>query len=109
VLEKAAIECRGEWPFDVGQEQPAIIKVGATTPMTKKTWAERHQIAETELRSVLRVPDPNRTRGKKILVYDDVYTDGHTLNEVARCLRQDGYAAAVCGVTLARQPYRGRS
>ena len=41
-----------------------------------------------------------------VLVYDDVFTDGLTLNEVARALRRVG-ANAVCGVTLCRQPYRG--
>jgi predicted amidophosphoribosyltransferase len=35
-----------------------------------------------------------------------VFTDGLTLNEVARALRRAG-AAAVCGVTLCRQPFGG--
>jgi predicted amidophosphoribosyltransferase len=43
-----------------------------------------------------------------ILVYDDVFTDGHTLYEVARCLKLQGGAADVCGVTLARQIYQGQ-
>jgi len=40
-------------------------------------------------------------------VYDHVYTDGRTLDEVARALRGQGHAGAVCGVTLCRQPWRG--
>ncbi len=42
------------------------------------------------------------------VVYDDVFTDGFTLNEVARCLKNKGNANEVCGVTLARQPWRSR-
>ena len=45
-------------------------------------------------------------QGKHVLVYDDVFTDGLTLNEVARALRRAG-ADEVCGVTLCRQPYGG--
>jgi predicted amidophosphoribosyltransferase len=106
VLETAHIESRGEWPFDIGYERPAIVKTGPTTPMTNKTWHQRHEIATNEIRNVLEIPDPARTNGKTILVYDDVFTDGHTLNEAALCLKIQGGAAEVCGVTLARQIFR---
>jgi hypothetical protein len=39
-----------------------------------------------------------------IVVYDDVFTDGFTLREVARCLIRVGDATVVCSVTLTRQP-----
>ncbi len=106
VLEEAAKYTGDAWPLDVGGP-PAITKLRATTPMTTGDWQARHQIATTELRTALHVPTPERTRGKTILVYDDVFTDGHTLNEVARCLRQQGRARAVSGMTLARQPWKG--
>lgn len=108
VIERAHSESRGEWPFDVGHPKPAIIKTAATTSMTGKKWKERHEIAKNELRPALSVPDPKRTRGKSILIYDDVFTEGHTLNEVARCLRYEGGASEVCGVTLSRQPWGRR-
>jgi hypothetical protein len=74
--------------------------------MTKQSsWKIRDQIASNELRKALSVPDPKRTSGKSILVYDDVFTDGHTLDEVAHCLRLQGEASEVCGVTLTRQPW----
>lgn len=98
----------GGRPFDVGNPR-LIVKTGATTRMMGKTWRERKTIAETELRDALMVPDPSRTYGKSILVYDDVFTDGFTLNEVARCLIEHGGARVVCGVTLARQPWKARS
>lgn len=109
VLETAHIESRGAWPFDVGYKNPVIIKTAATRSMTKsKSWQERDEIAEGELRDALKVTDSKRTDGKNILVYDDVFTDGHTLNEVARCLKMQGGAAEVCGVTLARAHFQPR-
>ncbi len=32
---------------------------------------------------MLRVPDPKRVTGRRVLVFDDVFTEGSTLNEVA--------------------------
>ena len=54
----------------------------------------------------LSIPDPSVTKDQDILVYDDVFTDGFTLREVARALIHDGGAQRVCGVTLTRQPWR---
>jgi predicted amidophosphoribosyltransferase len=56
-----------------------------------------------KIRRALRIPNPSLTRGKRILVVDDVFTEGLNLNEVARALRKDGGAKEVCGLTLARQ------
>ncbi|MGC1184368.1 MAG: ComF family protein [Candidatus Dormiibacterota bacterium] len=110
VLEKAAAEAPPgkSWPFDLATP-PAIIKTGPTEPLTGKTYQQRRDIAEGPFRDALLVPDPGRTRGLTILVYDDVFTDGRTLDEVARSLRLQGGAQAVCGVTLCRQPWRGRA
>lgn len=107
VLEKAAAELSpgSVWPFDL-DGQPALVKTGATDSMTGKTYAQRRSIAEEQLRPVLSLPEPQRVAGKSILVYDDVFTDGRTLSEVARVLRTAG-AARVCGVSLCRQPWRG--
>lgn len=96
------------WPFDI-KNPSAIIKIEKTTPMVQaKTWKERHNIAQTELRAALRIPKVSRIKGKKVLVYDDVFTDGQTLNEVARRLCLEG-ATEVCGVTLARQRFGGKT
>lgn len=107
VLEWAKDWAEGAWPFDL-EEPAAIIKTAPTESMVRKTWKQRYEIAKGPLRDALRLPRPERTRGKRILVYDDVFTDGQTLNEVAGCLRLQGEASWVCGVTLARQPYGGR-
>ena len=73
--------------------------------MVGHTHRERRDIAEGPLRQALLVT--RDVRGLNVLVYDDVFTDGLTLDEVARALRHAG-ANAVCGVTLCRQPFRGQ-
>jgi predicted amidophosphoribosyltransferase len=106
VIAEADALAEGAWPFDTA-ESPVIIKTAATERLAKaKNWHERRAIAQGPLRAALRIPDPSKTRGKRILVYDDIFTDGQTLNEVARCLRLAGGATEVCGVTLARQPWK---
>jgi predicted amidophosphoribosyltransferase len=96
----------GPWEVDL-EDPPAIVKTKATTPMVGKSWKQRHEIAVNELRPALSVPRRERTRGRAILVVDDVFTGGHTIDEVARALRTLGGASRVCGVTLARQGFRG--
>lgn len=108
VLEKAAAEAppSSVWPFDVFDD-PTMIKTAATPPMVGKGFKERRKVAEGELRASLKVVHPDRVAGKSVLVYDDVFTDGLTLREVARSLILAGRARGVCGVTLCRQAYRG--
>ncbi len=107
VLARAAAEVSpgAIWPFDIAGE-PLIVKTGPTPPMVGHGYQERRRIAEGPLRDALRVTRDQDVDGKRVLVYDDVFTDGLTLNEVARALRLAG-ATEVCGVTLCRQPYRG--
>jgi len=109
VLWRAAAEMSpGEvWPFDI-QGEPLIVKTALTPTMVGHTYRQRRDIAEGPLRDALRVTRPQDVPGRCVLVYDDVFTDGLTLNEVARALRLAG-AAEACGVTLCRQPYRGRA
>lgn len=105
VILAANEEAEGRWPFDT-EDPPAIIKTTTTEPFVTKSWGERKKTAEGELRAALSIADTARTRGEEILVYDDVFTDGFTLREVARCLIEDGGASRVCGVTLTRQPWK---
>jgi predicted amidophosphoribosyltransferase len=97
----------GGWPFDV-DEPAAIVKIAPTERMMGKSWPQRRAIATGALRAALRIPDRTKTAGKQILVYDDVFTGGQTLNEVGRCLTIEGGASRVCGVSLTRQPYGGQ-
>jgi predicted amidophosphoribosyltransferase len=94
--------------FDLG-EPPAIVKRGPTPRLAGHTHGERRALAVELLRPLLHIPDPKRTTRRRILVFDDVFTDGRTLDEVARALRLGGGAREVCGVALCRQPWRGRA
>ncbi|HZV49566.1 MAG TPA: hypothetical protein VFD49_07340 [Candidatus Dormibacteraeota bacterium] len=91
VLERAATEVMPgrPWSFDVGGE-PAVVKTAPNRPLRGRTWQERRAIARDEIRPALSVPNPDRTAGRSILVYDDVFTDGITFDEVARALRTQG-------------------
>lgn len=53
------------------------------------------------IRGVFTVTRPERIRGRKILLVDDVYTSGATLSELRRVLMRAG-AESVCGVTFCR-------
>lgn len=103
ILRVAAEEALGDWAFD-DPSHPAIIKTRETPPMKNKTWQQRRKVAETDLRDALLAREPATVAGGKILVFDDVFTDGTTLREVARALRGAG-AVSVSQVSLARQPY----
>ena len=104
VLQKAHAFSEGAWPFDLG-DPAALVKTQQTQPMMGKTWKQRKETAETELRDSLQIPDPDKITDKDILIYDDVFTDGFTLREIARTLIGDADAHSVSGITLARQPF----
>lgn len=93
------------WPFDIRSGPPAIIKTGPTGQSAGASAAAKRAVA-AELRRVLRIPDPAVTRGRRILVVDDVCTTGSQLDSVADCLLRDGAAAEVSGLVLARAPWR---
>ena len=65
--------------------------------MGHKTHAQRFE----NIRGVFRVAHPDRVRGKKILLVDDVMTSGATFAELARVLRRAG-ADEVYGVVFCR-------
>jgi predicted amidophosphoribosyltransferase len=103
VVARAMLEDDANWPFALG----VVEKTAPTTPFRGRTWEQRRRIAETELRGSLHVCDPARARDARILVYDDVYTEGLTIREIARSLRLAG-ATEVSQIVLARQPWIGK-
>jgi predicted amidophosphoribosyltransferase len=62
----------------------------------------RQKIAEYSLRPALSVPQPDLVAGRRILVLDDVYSEGFSMREMARALLQAG-AAEVAGIVFARR------
>lgn len=103
IVEAAQIEEPIRWPFAFN----VIVKTKATRPFKELNWSGRKEEAELRLRAALDVPDWRRVRGKRVLVVDDIFTEGFTIREVAGALRVNG-AVEVSEVVLARQPWRGR-
>lgn len=93
------------WAFDLAA--PAAIVKTAATDKSAGQSATAKRAAAAALRRVL-VPDVARTRERDILIFDDVCTTGSQLNAVAECLIEDGHAARVRGLVLARAPWRPR-
>jgi predicted amidophosphoribosyltransferase len=84
------------WAVDVA----LVEKTAETAPMRGLTQWQRARSAEHGLRGALR-PRSCDLAGARILVVDDVFTEGSTLREVARVLRRAG-ADEVAGLMLAR-------
>jgi predicted amidophosphoribosyltransferase len=74
--------------------------------MVGHTWRDRKEIAEGQLRAALKVTSPDAVAGKRILIVDDVFTEGFTIREVARALILAG-AVEVSEIVLAREPWQG--
>jgi predicted amidophosphoribosyltransferase len=92
-----------QWPFGSG----SVTKVSETPALTGQSRSTRRAYAEGPLRRALRVPDPAAVASLRVLVVDDVFTEGRTLREVARALILAG-AVEVAGLALARQPWQPR-
>jgi predicted amidophosphoribosyltransferase len=104
IAERADVESLGRWPFDLSRR--AVIEKTSMTPRMREaaTAQERRRIGFEELAPALLVTAPTRVHGKRILVFDDVFTAGDTLQQVAFKLRGAG-AASVSALVLARQPW----
>jgi predicted amidophosphoribosyltransferase len=100
----SAADAGHRWPFDTAT--PAAIVKTAPTLRSADAQAWSKRVSGHELREALHVPDPSRTAGRFILVYDDICTTGTQLDAVAGCLLGQGQATRVEGVVLARAPWR---
>jgi predicted amidophosphoribosyltransferase len=97
VLEASARQAP-EWPF-------AFEVVAKTAPSARfigKSPSERQAIAEGPLRAALTVPDHRRVAERRVLVVDDVYSEGFTIRETARALRAAG-AREVAEIVFTRR------
>ena len=75
----------------------ALIRVVSTDPQTTLTRHERLR----NLRRAFAVRTPLAVTGRRILLVDDVFTTGTTLNECAKTLLKAG-AESITAITLAR-------
>ena len=87
-----------DWPF----LPDLIVKTRPSGQFLGRDVATRRAIAEHSLRDALEVPRPDLVAGRRVLVLDDVYSEGFTLREMARVLVGAG-AAEVSGLMLARR------
>jgi predicted amidophosphoribosyltransferase len=90
------------FPWDEAND-PAIVQTGPTDKVAGAGIAARRRKA-AQLREVLAVAHPERVDGRRVLIFDDVFTSGHSVNEVARALRAAGATSVDC-VILARTPW----
>ncbi len=97
ILDRLAVRVGDLWRVS----PDLLIKVGPTPPMQGRTWATRQSIATGPLRRALRANRLELIEGRRILVLDDVLTEGGTLREVARCLLRAG-ATEVAGLVISR-------
>jgi len=75
-----------------------LIKIKANFPQVKLSGKER----EENIKGVFLCKNPEKIKGRKILLLDDVYTTGSTMEEAARVLKTAG-AKEVWGVAVARE------
>ena len=84
----------------------AVVKLGETPPLAGLDGPGRRRAAASRLRPALSVPDPSAVRGRRVVVVDDVFTEGSTLREVAMALRRAG-ASEVAGLVVAAAEWGG--
>ncbi len=75
-----------------------LQRVRPTRPQIELSRSERAD----NVRGAFEVSDPSAVQGQVVLLVDDMFTTGATLNECARALRRAGAQRVYC-LTLARQ------
>lgn len=87
-----------------------VARVHDVESLRDKGIARRGAVARGSMREALRVTHPDRVRGHQVVLVDDLFVTGNTLNEVARALKKAG-ATRVDAVAIARKvwwPTRSR-
>lgn len=82
----------------------SVERIRHTMPQSGSTEAERRK----NLKGSFHIRKPERIKGRSLLLLDDVYTTGATLEELARSLLSAG-ACRVAALTVARSPSPGIS
>ncbi len=79
-------------------ETRALVRIRPTKPQVGLDRAARQE----NIRDAFQIKKPEKIRGKRILLVDDVVTTGSTANECSRLLLDHGLAARADLLTLAR-------
>lgn len=106
VIEQAMEQDDRGLPFAL--DPPVIHKTRPTPKMRHATSAADRRELARDIAAALVIPEPARIAGRTVMVYDDVFTGGNTLNAVAGVLKAAG-AQTVVGLTLARQQWTTRT
>lgn len=80
---------------------PVLHKISSTATQKKLTAKERRE----NLKGAFAASDCGRYKGKTVLVVDDVFTTGATMDECARVLKKSG-AKKVLGLTACISEYK---
>lgn len=83
--------------YDLPMDPFIVVRHKETTPQTQLSEAERRR----NVRGAFSLRSGKTLHGKTLLLVDDVYTSGATVNECSRVLKQGG-AKEVHVLTLAR-------
>ncbi len=75
-----------------------VTTTRTTTQLKEVTDPEKRKELVEGLYSV----DPRHTAGCKILLFDDLFRSGTTLNAIAKVLLTQGQAASVCALTITK-------
>ncbi len=75
-----------------------LVRKNQTRPQTRLSRRERLE----NVKGTFEIPDARRVRGRRILLVDDVFTTGTTLNECAAILKRKGRASEVHAITVTR-------
>ena len=79
-----ATGCFAQWKKNIAPK--VLIRHRSTTPQSLLSGKERRQ----NLHDVFSLINPSRVSGAKVLLVDDVYTTGSTVNACSKVLRQAG-------------------
>lgn len=74
-----------------------LFKIRSTPPQIELSGSER----EENIKEVFSMKNPEKIRERKILLADDVYTTGATMEEAAKVLKMAG-AKIIYGIVIAR-------
>jgi len=83
--------------FKIPLLSDCLIKIKKTTEQVELSEKERRE----NIRGAFSLRNQEKIKGRKILLVDDVYTTGSTMEECAKILREAG-AKEIIGIVLAR-------